>query len=456
MPPKSSVTLTIPFYTQLLPTTPANLGKVNDQFVDWWNAMRVYVFDGKDAADAAYNYSVDRTGNVIPPIPVNPVAGAALPSCASSSTTCEPLVIKAYVNGFPTSVPAQLVEYTFAAAQGPPLNPTLSIDRTFVNFNISAVDQVYLPAAIGARGNPTPQNTYLGSTQDLAPFRGALGAFTANGTLWPFYVPAYFTAQEPTIPLPRRPRAASPIPSRSCRRPTPSTPNRSATRRRHRRCCPRTRSSGIGVLGQVGAGHARPVEQVHVGDAAPEPDLHQDPAGQDASSPTATASASRASLCRARSSSCRSSTAGCRFPAAPRRWSRSRATTRRSAPIAICSTISSIPPCCPQDVFNPYVKLIHQTLASNAYAFSIDDAVAFKSLPGDGIVITIAGAEGLENQTQTPLPTASTYRTYCEGGGAGLGAPPPAGTFLRSCCARSGSSSISAPSRTGGSARSGR
>jgi hypothetical protein len=79
----------------------------------------------------------------------------------------------------------------------------------------------------------------------------------------------------------------------------------------------------------------------------------------------------------------------------------------------------------PQDVFNPYVKLIHQTLASNAYAFSIDDAVAFKSLPGDGIVVTVAGAGGLENPTQTPLPTASTYRTYCEGGGAGLGAPPP-------------------------------
>ena len=101
MPPNSSVTLTIPFYTQLLPTTPANLGKVNDQFIDWWNAMRVFVFDGKDAADAAYNYSVDRTGKVIPPIPVTPVAGAALPACASTSTTCEPLLIRAYVNGFP-------------------------------------------------------------------------------------------------------------------------------------------------------------------------------------------------------------------------------------------------------------------------------------------------------------------------------------------------------------------
>src|SRR5262245_38878504 len=80
VPPNSSVTLTIPFYTQLRPTTPGNLGKVNDQFIDWWNAMRVFVFDGKDAADAAHNYSVDRTGKVIPPIPVKPVAGAALPS----------------------------------------------------------------------------------------------------------------------------------------------------------------------------------------------------------------------------------------------------------------------------------------------------------------------------------------------------------------------------------------
>ena len=72
VPPQSSVTLTIPFYTQLLPFNAGNLGKVQDQFIDWWNAMRVFVFDGKDAADAAYNYSVSRSGKVIPPIPVNP------------------------------------------------------------------------------------------------------------------------------------------------------------------------------------------------------------------------------------------------------------------------------------------------------------------------------------------------------------------------------------------------
>ena len=58
------------------------------------------------------------------------------------------------------------------------------------------------------------------------------------------------------------------------------------------------------------------------------------------------------------------------------------------------------------------------------YAFSIDDVVAFKSLPGDGIVVTVAGSNGLANPIQTPLPTASTYRSYCEGGSAIVGSPP--------------------------------
>ena len=254
VPPKSSVTLTVPFYTQLLPTSPANLGKVNDQFIDWWNAMRVYVFDGKDAADAAYNYSVDRTGKIVPPIPVQPVSGAALPTCTSSTTSCEPLLIRAYVNGFPPSVPAQLIEYTFAAAQGPPLASSLSIDRSIVNFNISAVDQIYLPAAIGAHGNATPQNTYLGSTQAVTPFRSALAAFTANGTLWPLYVPAYYSAKNPTIPLPTPPAGGQPYPqpqlpstdtvyAESFRNPPPAPPVLSSDT-----------LSGIGVLGQVAQG----------------------------------------------------------------------------------------------------------------------------------------------------------------------------------------------------------
>lgn len=37
----------------------------------------------------------------------------------------------------------------------------------------------------------------------------------------------------------------------------------------------------------------------------------------------------------------------------------------------------------PASVFNPYTQLVHGTLGSNAYAFSIDDKAAFKSVPSD-------------------------------------------------------------------------
>ena len=78
--------------------------------------------------------------------------------------------------------------------------------------------------------------------------------------------------------------------------------------------------------------------------------------------------------------------------------------------------------------------------------------MAFKSLPGDGVVITIAGAKGLENPTQTPLPTAATYQTYCRGGSGSLLGAAPGSQELKKLLRIIGSTSISAPSPTGASA----
>ena len=68
--------------------------------------------------------------------------------------------------------------------------------------------------------------------------------------------------------------------------------------------------------------------------------------------------------------------------------------------------------------FNPYVQLIHGDvsaggLAANAYAFSIDDHSAFQSnsggsLPG-GLIFAVGGANGLPNKTQVPPPTPPFY-----------------------------------------------
>jgi len=199
-----SVTVTVPFYTQLKPWTPADSGQVQDQFVDWWNAMRVYVFDGKDAADGAYNFSQDNpppptpVKPVLPPYPVTPVAGAALPTC---STGCN-LDLRSYNVGFPYGVPGQLVEYTFASAEGPPNAKTFDIKLERVNYNISAVDSIYLPAAIGAKGNNTDLNTYLGSIQTLKTFRDELNGFAKQGARWPEFIPAYYLPSNSIIAIP--------------------------------------------------------------------------------------------------------------------------------------------------------------------------------------------------------------------------------------------------------------
>lgn len=413
IPPHGHVRIAIPFYTQLLPTTAVNAGTVDDQFIDWWNAMRVFVFDGRAAVRAAYDYSVDRHGNVIPPIAIQPIAGAAVPSCIEAvGAECAPLSIKAYVNGFPTSVPAQLVEYTFAAAQGPPLNPILSIDTTIVNFNISGVDQVYLPATIAAHGNKTAANTYLGSIQSIATFRDGMNDFAAQGGLWPVYVPAYYAAAHPTVPLPQPPAGTSayPLPqvastntvyAESFRDPPPAPPVLSSDTLK-----------GIGVLGTT----AQATSDLWTKCTATAADL----------SPTCT---EIRAIDRFFTDDYRTCFPGKKLPSQDSLlrdvygWVQfpgcATPLAQAKGYVAAIETYCTLQynffdPAVPAArIFNPYVSLVHRTLKSNAYAFSIDDAVSFKSLPGDGIIVTVAGPRGLENHTQTPLPTAKTYRTYC-------------------------------------------
>jgi len=64
--------------------------------------------------------------------------------------------------------------------------------------------------------------------------------------------------------------------------------------------------------------------------------------------------------------------------------------------------------------FNPYVELIHDDLNMNAYAFSVDDAVGFMSELGDGLVFTVGGPKGLENEQQF---------SYADGFSLAIGVP---------------------------------
>jgi hypothetical protein len=68
-----------------------------------------------------------------------------------------------------------------------------------------------------------------------------------------------------------------------------------------------------------------------------------------------------------------------------------------------------------EEIFNPYTQLIHKTLASTAYAFSIDDGVSFKHAEGTGVVFAVGGPTGLPNEKPTPLPTKDRILKQCSG-----------------------------------------
>ena len=193
----------------------------------------IFLYDGETAVTGAFNYNVDSKGKIVPPTPVNPIAGAKVPSCTSDNMfNCEPVTLVSYIGVFPTgSIPFQLAEYTFAAAEGPPpggLLPAgspLTIDLNIINFNISAVDGIYLPVAMAAVIDPKDphyamDSEYLGTVAQVTAFRAHLQNFIQNGkgpsgVQWPFYFPSYFSKAEPTVAhtTPQDGDAPYPLPS---------------------------------------------------------------------------------------------------------------------------------------------------------------------------------------------------------------------------------------------------
>jgi hypothetical protein len=421
IPPGGSVTVTIPFYTQLKAADASNLGKVDDQFIDWWNAARVFIFDGPAGVTAAFNANDDNNGHFMPPFDVVPFAGAAVPSCTPVNTCA--VEMKGYNPGIPAGLYFQLVEYTFAAAQGPPLDPTLSINLNQVNYNISGVDNIYLPVAIGAKDNNTPANAFLGSTEDVTTFRNGLAAFANSGAAWPVYLPACYSP--PNLQIPQVcPGGVSPYPE-------PFIPSTNTVYAETFRVGPPPAPPILSSYTLAVDRQLPPVAKATL-------DLYQDCTTSTAdTSPTCVNIREVNKFFVDDFKACfpgqqlpsvelflRDVYGWVQFPNCPGPVG---ALSQQPGYDQVIQTYCELQynffdatvPVAKQ--FNPYVKLVHQTLASNAYAFSIDDAVSFKGIPGSGVIITIGGANGLENTTQTPLPTPNTFKSFCRGGGGSGG-----------------------------------
>ncbi len=180
--PGASVVIDIPFYSQLVNNPKATRP---NQYIDWWNGTRIYLYDDKAAVTKNHNADSAR--------PVSPLTESI--TCNKKSI-CEPLSVFFDNVGLPVNDPNQLMEYTFAdvvTGVGTPF----PVDLTHVDYDISYVDQVYLPLAIEPLDNKSVG--FIGTVQPLPEFRRVLKTFLKTWEGWPSYVgtPPY---PDPRIP----------------------------------------------------------------------------------------------------------------------------------------------------------------------------------------------------------------------------------------------------------------
>ena len=187
IPAGGSVSVTLPFYTQL-ESTPCP--DEPDQYINWWRALRIYVYDDQGAINNAYQTDSNPANAV--PIPASAAPVPTCPACAA------PLVVYRDQTGgdhhgvsLPLNDPQQLLEFTFALVPDAPA--PLQINHGFVDYDISSVDQVYLSVAMDPVNNP--YIGFIGSVLGRDVFSGRLAMFQQNFS-WPKYRwPAYVTNQ---------------------------------------------------------------------------------------------------------------------------------------------------------------------------------------------------------------------------------------------------------------------
>jgi hypothetical protein len=167
----------------------------NTQYFDWWRAGRLYVFDDLTAFNTLYGKDSGGT-------PIVFAANSPKVTCSTSSTLpnnkCFSAESWTVVQDFDASkAPSQLTEYTLASV---PTNGSTLADLN-QNYNISDVDQVYLPVAMEAIGG-TPQQGWVGTILDVGTFRGKLNAFVGGATApnWPIQTWPQFPNAGITVP----------------------------------------------------------------------------------------------------------------------------------------------------------------------------------------------------------------------------------------------------------------
>jgi hypothetical protein len=173
IPAGQTVTVSVPFYSMLTPTA-----KNSDQQIDWWNGVRVDIYDKKELVKTAYDKDKNFGMASLQKI-TDPITGGLL---CNGSTPCANGEIFFNTDGLPSNDPLQLTEYTFAGVD--PGKDPFGWDTTNVDYDVSYVDDVYLPIAMEPVNNI--DIGYTGSVMKVDDFRNKVSQFIDSG--WAQYL----------------------------------------------------------------------------------------------------------------------------------------------------------------------------------------------------------------------------------------------------------------------------
>ena len=182
IPPGGSATITLPLYSPLVGSINP---KLSGQLIDWWqgggiNFYRAPAADKQPPAVLRQHWKGDQNGNLVTPTN-NP------PTCNG----CNLHFFKAPAS-IPNNDPQQLTEHTLGAQ---PINPDhlkpgqparLWVPDN-VDYDVSYVNYVYMPAVMEPYGNPLIG--YIGSPSTISNFNAATDKWYASslGADWPLY-----------------------------------------------------------------------------------------------------------------------------------------------------------------------------------------------------------------------------------------------------------------------------
>jgi hypothetical protein len=194
IPPGGSITLELPFYTQLVATDKVD-PTLSDQYINWWGGGRIEIFDApgadhKPPAALTADYLGTNPARA-KQVEVKPLAGATIANpklTVCNPAPCQPLKIFKDPAGLGNNEPSQLTEYTLSALDFnvQPSQP-YGLNYNNVDYDVSYVDAAYLPVAMSYNND---QVGYIGSTLLINTFRNAVLKFLGAkiGAGWPLFI----------------------------------------------------------------------------------------------------------------------------------------------------------------------------------------------------------------------------------------------------------------------------